>query len=363
MEDSISWLDRVTGGYSFVVYVFLIVFITLLINYILRRVYIMLTDSLTAKHKIWEIAFIEAIHRPLNFLIWLFGLLIAATVLIHYTHDSFLSTVLPFIRTIGSVVFFVWFCVNFIREGEIALLKPRPGKAPQDPTTTKAISHLLKVAVVITAGLILMQTFKIPIAGVVTAGGVGGIGIALAAKDLLANFFGGFMIFLDRPFKIGEWIRSNDREIEGTVENIGWRLTRIRTFDKRPLYVPNSIFSTISLENPSRMTNRRIKAIFGLRYDDATKARGIVQSVTKMLQTHPEIDTTKTLFVHMVEFGPSSLNFQIYTFTKTTDWVKFQAIQEDVFLKIIDIITAAGGECAFPTTTLHIPDSINLMQK
>ena len=104
-----------------------------------------------------------------------------------------------------------------------------------------------------------------------TFGGVGGLIVGLAAKDLLSNFFGGMMIYFDRPFKVGDWIRSPDRQIEGTVERIGWRMTIIRTFDKRPLYVPNSVFSSIVVENPSRMLNRRINETFGLRYQDADK--------------------------------------------------------------------------------------------
>ena len=172
---------------------------------------------------------------------------------------------------------------------------------------------------------------------------------------------GGLMVYWDRPFAVGDWIRSPDRNIEGTVEKIGWRLTRIRTFDKRPLYVPNAVFSTISVENPSRMSNRRIYVTIGLRYDDATRIATILPDIEKMLREHTAIDATLTLMVNLYQFGPSSLNFFIYTFTKTTNWVKFQAIQQDVFLKAIDIITAHGAECAFPTTTLHVPNGINLM--
>ena len=113
-----------------------------------------------------------------------------------------------------------------------------------------------------------MQLFDYSVSGLLAFGGIGGIAVGFAAKDLLANFFGGLMIYLDRPFSVGDWIRSPDKEIEGTVEDIGWRLTRIRTFDKRPLYIPNSIFASISVENPSRMSNRRIYEKIGIRYDD-----------------------------------------------------------------------------------------------
>ena len=108
---------------------------------------------------------------------------------------------------------------------------------------------------------------------------VGGIAVGFAARDLLANLFGGLTIYLDRPFSVGDWIRSPDRQIEGVVERIGWRSTVVRRFDKRPLYVPNSVFSTVVVENPSRMTNRRIYETIGLRYDDARVVGAITDAV------------------------------------------------------------------------------------
>jgi MscS family membrane protein len=129
------------------------------------------------------------------------------------------------------------------------------------------------------------------------------------------------MIYLDRPFAVGDWIRSNDRQIEGTVENIGWRQTRIRAFNKRPIYVPNAIFSNIVVENPSRMTHRRIHETLGIRYDDIGKMEAIVAEVKSMLQNHPDIDTTQALIVNFNAFAASSVDFFIYTLTKTKDWL------------------------------------------
>ena len=162
------------------------------------------------------------------------------------------------------------------------------------------------------------------------------------------------MIYLDRPFSVGDWIRSPDQNIEGTVENIGWRLSRIRTFDKRPLYIPNSTFARISVENPSRMTNRRIYETIGLRYEDINKVDSILKEITTMLQTHPDIDTGQTLMVNFTTFAASSLDFFVYTFTKTTNWQEFHRVKQDVLLKIADIISKHGAEIAFPTRTLHL---------
>src|SRR5690606_7863144 len=156
-------------------------------------------------------------------------------------------------------------------------------------TTVRAIGKLLRATVIITAGLIVLQLFGYSISGVLAFGGIGGIAVGFAAKDLLANFFGGLMIYLDRPFAVGDWIRSPDREVEGTVEYIGWRLSRIRTFDQRPLYVPNSVFMNIAVQNPSRMTNRRIFENVGIRYEDGDKMAAIIDNVRTMLENHAEI--------------------------------------------------------------------------
>lgn len=311
----------------------------------------------------WDESLIIALHKPLQIFIWFMVFSLIFPVVIKLIGLN--GAVSPYLSPIREIVFIIvlfWFSMRFITHTEKSIISRPPieGKHIHDRTTVRAVSQLLRITIIIVSILVAMQSFGVKIGTLLALGGVGGIAIGFAAKDTLANFLGGMMIFWDRPFSVGDWIRSPDRQIEGTVEQIGWRLTRIRTFDKRPLYVPNGVFSTISVENPSRMLNRRIKTTIGLRYQDATKVGAVLTDIEEMLRNHPEIDTNQTLMVNLIEFGPSSLNFFIYTFTKTTNWVKFQAIQQDVFLKAIDIITKRGAECAFPTTTLDIPVELNL---
>ena len=199
-----------------------------------------------------------------------------------------------------------------------------------------------------------LQTLGFSVSGVLAAGGIGGIALGFVAKNLLANFFGGLTIYLDRPFSVGEWIRSPDKQIEGTVEAISWRHTRIRAFNKNPVYVPNALFTTIIVESPSRMSNRRIKETIGIRYEDIGKMAAIVAEVKAMLLSHPEIDATQTLIVNFTAFADSSINFLVYTFTKITQWVHYHEVKQDVLLKIADIIASHGAEIAFPTRTLRI---------
>jgi small-conductance mechanosensitive channel len=190
-----------------------------------------------------------------------------------------------------------------------------------------------------------------------------GIGVGLAARDLLSCFFGGLMIYLDRPFAVGDWIRSPDRDIEGTVEKIGVRLTRIRTFDERPLYIPNSVFSNTAVENPGRMSNRRIFETIGIRYEDVSKMAAILQDVEQMLRAHPEIDTARTMMVNFTTFGSSSLDFFIYTFTKTTNWEHYHKVKQNVLLRVTEIIQDHGAQIAFPTSTVHVPNRLSLQQE
>ena len=342
---------------SWIFQVFIVVFFTMILNLFQKRLMSQLLKKLERTRTYWDDALIDAMRRPLTFLIWIIGLTFAAEIVREESQAAIFGAVDP-IRDVGVIIVIAWFVVRFIERAEKnIIIKKRQAGVTFDQTTADAIAKLLRISIIITAFLVALQTLGYSITGVLAFGGVGGIAVGFAAKDLLANFFGGLMIYLDRPFDVGDWICSPDKEIEGTVENIGWRLTRIRTFDKRPLYVPNSIFTTISVENPSRMSNRRIYETIGIRYDDANKMADIVAGVKEMLKEHPEIDAKQTLIVNFNKFAPSSLDFFVYTFTKTTEWVRYHEIKQDVMLKIINIIEKHGAECAFPTSTLHIANN------
>jgi MscS family membrane protein len=285
--------------------------------------------------------------------IWVMGISLAFDVIDASTGTVLLDVVEP-VRRVSIIIMIGWFLIRFVRSVEASLIDPNGINTEMDETTVSAFGKLIRLSLIITVSLVVLQTFGYSISGVLAFGGIGGIAVGFAAKDLLANFFGGLMIYLDRPFKVGDWVRSPDKNIEGTVEDIGWRLTRIRTFDKRPLYVPNSTFTSISVENPSRMTNRRIYETIGVRYCDVDTVHKIVSDVKAMLRKHPEIDTRQTMIVNLNAFAPSSLDFFIYTFTKTTDWVRYHEIKQDVLLQVMGIIEGHGAEVAFPTTTVHL---------
>lgn len=349
-----SWLVNLTGEqYLWAFELFLIVLIALSLGFALNRMIDKLEVQAAKTKTVWDDALIEACRRPAIWLIWILGINFAAGIAAQKM-DSPLQALIDPINRLALIFLGTIFLTSFIKRAERNLIHPDYIAKPLDATTVRAVGKLLRASVIITGVLIAMQLFGYSISGLLAFGGIGGIAVGFAAKDLLANFFGGLMIYLDRPFSVGEWIRSPDKEIEGVVEDIGWRLTRIRTFDKRPLYIPNAVFANISVENPSRMSNRRIYETVGIRYEDINSMDAIVEQVTAMLLEHPEIDTTQTMIVNFDAFSASSVDFFVYTFTKTTNWIDFHKIKQDILLRIAGIVEANSAEIAFPTSTLHI---------
>ena len=360
-EGAMDQINVLTGSYGWLAAAFGILLLTGVVRYVASRSLAKVQQRADQTVNVWDDALVAAIRKPLNLGIWIMGISFAIDSM-GLEAQAEIFTLTNQARDVAVVWLLIWFAIGFTENVERGFVEGKHGDKV-DATTAAAVAKLLRAAIIISGALMALQTFGFSISGVLALGGVGGIAIGFAARSLLANFFGALMIFLDRPFSVGDWIRSPDRSIEGTVEFIGWRVTQIRTFDQRPLYVPNSVFTEVSVENPSRMKNRRIFETFGIRYDDLPQMRSIVADVHAMLAAHEDISQDRTLMVNFVTFGASSLDFFVYTFTKTTDWATFHQVKQDVLLRIADIVAAHRAEFAFPTQTLHVqtPEALQEM--
>ena len=347
-----DWLKKLAGGDAvalFSLHALLVVFAVVVFNYILRRVLARFGKAARKADTFWELALVASARRPLSMLAWVVGISFVGQMAQEQTEAAILAVVHP-VRIIGVIACLGWFLVGFVGNAKDAIIRRRITRGLEvDRTTAEAIAQLLRIAIWITTFLVVLQSLGFSVEGVLAFGGIGGIAIGFAAKDLLANFFGSLMIYFDRPFAIGDWICSPDKQIEGTVEDIGWRLTRIRTFDKRPLYVPNSVFTTITVENPSRMSHRRINETIGLRYDDIGKVKAIVEDIRAMIRKCPEIDQDQPVSVNFDKFNDFSLDIAVRALSHVTTGAEFQRAKQDILLKIADIIARHGAEIAFPT--------------
>ena len=356
-----SELFRYPGSYDFagawVMQVFFIVLTALLLNFFVSLLLRRLAKKAQQSMNPWDDAFVHAVQMPLQVLIWVIGVLFAADIVGARTDAEIFRAIDP-VRNVSIILVLTWFLIRFVKGFEKALINRHSEKGNSiDVTTANALVKLVNASIFITAALVMLQTLGFSISGILAFGGIGGIAVGFAAKDLLSNFFGGLMIYLDRPFKVGDWICSPDMDIEGTVEEIGWRQTRIRTFSNRPLYVPNSVFANIVVENPSRMSHRRIYETIGIRYDDIYAMEVIVNEVKEMLTNHNEIDKSQTMIVNFNQFNESSVDFFVYTFTKTTNWIRFHEVKQDILLKISGIIEKHHASIAYPTHLLQFDNA------
>ena len=199
----------------------------------------------------------------------------------------------------------------------------------------------------------MLQVWGINVTALVASLGLGGLAFALAAKDTASNMFGSFALLADKSIRIGEWIKVGG--VEGTVEDIGMRTTKIRSFEKSLITVPNQIVSNSPIENFSRRGVRRIKMRIGLTYNTSgDQMNTIVQEIRAMLHSHESISHKETLLVNFESFGDSALNIFIYTFTSTSNWERYLNIREDIHLKIMKIVEDNGSSFAFPSQSIYV---------
>ncbi|WP_457638720.1 mechanosensitive ion channel family protein [Persephonella sp.] len=217
-------------------------------------------------------------------------------------------------------------------------------------------SFLIKATksfIVVIAFLAVLQEWGINVTALIASLGIGGLAIALAAKDTAANLFGGLTILADKSLKIGEWVKVGS--VEGIVEDLGMRTTKIRTFEKSLVTVPNQYIANNPIENFSRRDVRRIKMTIGIVYDTPGETvKKIVEEIRQMLKEHPGISKEQTMLVFFDKFNDSSLDIFIYTFTNTANWKEYMAIKEDINLKIMEIVERNGSAFAYPSQSIYV---------
>ena len=308
----------------------------------------------------WLIKIIaNALRTPILLLIIMQGgIHLIVSVLISNFFPSLYSSISgPFEIVRHAVVILVLFWSFFRIISELEKRYERKiikiGSKDFTPGTMHAIFQSVRALLLLIVVLTALDALGISVSGLLAVGGFGSIIIGFAAKDTLSNYFSGLMIYTEQPFVVGDWIRHPDANIEGVVEKIGWRMTQIRTFDARPLYVPNALFLNSVVENPQRMNSRLIHESFGLRYEDMPHLPAVLEDIRQMLGDHPEIDQNQIKMANFDRYGDCSLDCFVYVLTITTDWSKYHHVKEDVLSKVAEIVKRHGCDFAFPTRTIH----------
>jgi len=351
-------VDQTVMGISLIR--FIIAFAVLFFAFILKRVIAHLFTKTIFKaaqktSSLMDDILLKSLNKPAEFMVVIIGLYIGVEVLQLPKQPTDLDQMAR--NGVQLILTFnlAWFCYNMVSLIEHWLNHwAVRTESTLDDHLVPFIRKSLRVFIVFLAILFVVQNLGYSISGLLASLGLGGLAVALAAKDSLANIFGSLMILLDRPFTIGDWIKAG--EMEGTVEEIGFRSTRIRTFAKTLITIPNSVLMNMSIDNFSQMPKRRIKLTVGVTYDTTpAQMRQAVAAIKKMLREHPAIHQDFFL-VNFTDFGASSLDIMVYCFTTSTVWGEYLDAREDVCLQIMETVAGIGLEIAFPSQTLYMHD-------
>lgn len=215
---------------------------------------------------------------------------------------------------------------------------------------TSLFSKIIKCLIYSIAIVIIISELGYDINGLIAGLGIGGLTVALAAQDTAKNLFGGFTIIFDKPFVIGDWISTPS--IEGTVEDITLRSTRIRTFKDSLISIPNSTISNESITNWSKMARRRIDFNLTIKFDTPLKKLcDTINDIEKMLNDHPNVCKEK-IYVHFINIGDSGMDIQIYFFTTLKNYSDYLDVKENINYKIMKIIELNKVQLAYPTSEI-----------
>lgn len=222
-----------------------------------------------------------------------------------------------------------------------------------DDQVVPLLSRSAKVAIVVLGVVFVMQNAGVEVASLVAGLGLGGLAFALAAKDTVENLFGWMTIFADRPFSIGDWVVL-DSGVEGTVEEVGFRSTRIRTFANSLVSVPNGKVATAVIDNLGLRQRRRVKITLGLTYDTPRdRLHAFVDAVRAAVKAHPRV-SPEVQEIHFTNFGGSSLDILVYFFLEVPNWHEELAARGELFAEFLRIAEEVGVSFAFPSQSVYV---------
>ncbi|WP_135078720.1 mechanosensitive ion channel family protein [Terasakiella sp. SH-1] len=294
-----------------------------------------------------------ALENPVKLLFVIIGLSLSVQLL--DLPESWAGFITPTISALYTYCFF-WalFCTIKPITRALFSIGERMGKAINEDLQHFFI-RTLEVIVLIIGAVAILEQWNINVSAFLGGLGLAGMAVALAAKDTVANLFGTLTIFTDKTFQKGDWIETP--HVEGTVEVIGLRASKIRTFAKALVNVPNAKLANAPITNWSRMTHRRIKMTLGLEYrTSAAQLETIVENLRSYIANDPHVEAKGPVaqMVHLTHFGASSIDINLYYFTKTTNWEEWRQIQSDHIIAFKRIVEEADAGFAFPSQSVYL---------
>ncbi|MDP1880637.1 MAG: mechanosensitive ion channel [Parachlamydiaceae bacterium] len=348
------------GKYGPLIQAGVIILFFLIFNFIVKTLLLKLKDQINPSKHAWGWSFVAAIPKPLGYLVWYVALICSLDTISSGFFDVHLLKI-HHLLSVGTVLAFGWFllrwnakvCHAFMEKSQNNGCKMTSGKLDM-------ISKVATIGIIFLTLFLLLDVTGRSVQTLIAFGGIGGLALAFASQQMISNFFGGLMVYMTQPFMIGEWIVLPEKNIEGHIEEIGWYLTCIRNLEKRPIYVPNAIFTQTIVITPSRMTHERIKNIISLRHCDMTVVKVIVDEIKSMLLNHSSIDQHLKVEAYFSGFGQNGLEIEFSAYMSKASGGNFSALKQDIYFKIAEIVKKNHAQLSTPVNVIEIPGGVGV---
>ncbi len=294
-------------------------------------------------------SWVQASILPVSCFIWI----VAAVYILDLLSDrllseSFSSGLKPFF-SITLVLIAGWF---FLRANHnirhVLLEKSRRHEISLDPGKVFGLTKLASVVVVILVAIFLMDILGVGLNTLIAFGGISGLAVAFAAQEVIANFFGGIMIHVNHPFSVGDSIALPGSGIDGTVEDIGWYETCLKSKDSQPIYIPNALFSKAYVVNGTRRSYRQANEKISIRHEDIGQAINVIEDIRKYLQNHPSVAEPHKVLVYIGQIGPQAVDLMFSASSVFVDEAKFLKFRDEIFVQAIELLQKRGCQLAIP---------------
>ena len=333
-----------------IIEIFIALSLFLFARYGLKRTLAAIRGKISFSSELWVEKFDQILYKPLFLIFVILGTAYLLDVIGRLTSLPTTANQLASLRNAAVVCSLAWFLVLWKDAVQKKVINQSSfGAKPVDVGVVRFLGRLASMLILIITALIVMQLFGVSVIPLVAVGGVGAAAMGFAGKDVLANFFGGLMIYITRPFTIGDQIELPEKNMEGYIEEIGWYLTAVRDKEKRLVYLPNALFSTMLVINHTRMSHRRIEEHIRVRFEDVDKIPKITEEMRKEIAAHSAIDTSQPILIYFDSIKNDAFDISIDVYSFETRHAEFLALKEELLIAMHKILRSHGAEIAYPT--------------
>lgn len=337
----------------------ILLLIVIVFNLGVKRLLEFIVNHFTYKQQYWRACFFEALYLPTCFFVWIYAIFWCIVVIDRSMNSEpiFGPTSMTFPDIIG-IIAFGWFLMSWKR---LVIKKMSENgtwkKVRLDSQRIDVVDKICTLVILFMISALLLEVTGYGVGTLLTIGGISAAAIGFAAKDLIANFFGGLMVYINTPFKKGDFIKIPGKDTMGHVEEIGWYMTCVRDLEKLPVYIPNSMFSQTMVINLSKRTHRRIFETVAIRYQDFSCIKKIIEQFQAYLDHHESLQNTLPRFAAFSAYNDSSLDIKIMAYSNVTSGDGYRRVHQELLFKLHEIVKNNGADFAYPTMTVQMPAS------